>query len=88
MVFLPADVSSGRAEAVRRLGGRVEIVDGTFDQAVRRAAEMLLSPEVRPLWRTAVPLAAGEQFSSKWEFRQLIEEEHIPGDVTIQVLTL
>ena len=27
--------------------------------------------------RTAVPLAAGEQFSSKWEFRQLIEEELI-----------
>jgi galactonate dehydratase len=27
--------------------------------------------------RTVVPLAAGEQFSSKWEFRQLIEEEWI-----------
>ena len=27
--------------------------------------------------RTVVPLAAGEQFSSKWEFRQLIEEELI-----------
>lgn len=27
--------------------------------------------------RTAVPLAAGEQFCSKWEFRQLIEEELI-----------
>jgi galactonate dehydratase len=27
--------------------------------------------------RTAAPLAAGEQFSSKWEFRQLIEEEWI-----------
>jgi galactonate dehydratase len=27
--------------------------------------------------RTRVPLAAGEQFSSKWEFRQLIEEEWI-----------
>ncbi len=27
--------------------------------------------------RTAVPLAAGEHFSSKWEFRQLIEEELI-----------
>jgi L-alanine-DL-glutamate epimerase-like enolase superfamily enzyme len=27
--------------------------------------------------RTAVPLAAGEQFSSKWEFRQMIEEEWI-----------
>ena len=27
--------------------------------------------------RTTVPLAAGEQFSSKWEFRQLIEEELI-----------
>jgi L-alanine-DL-glutamate epimerase-like enolase superfamily enzyme len=27
--------------------------------------------------RTGVPLAAGEQFSSKWEFRQLIEEELI-----------
>lgn len=27
--------------------------------------------------RTALPLAAGEQFSSKWEFRQLIEEEWI-----------
>ncbi len=27
--------------------------------------------------RTAVPLAAGEQFNSKWEFRQLIEEEWI-----------
>jgi len=27
--------------------------------------------------RTAVPLAAGEQFCSKWEFRQLIEEEWI-----------
>ena len=27
--------------------------------------------------RTAVPLASGEQFSSKWEFRQLIEEEWI-----------
>ncbi len=27
--------------------------------------------------RTAVPLAAGEQFSSKWQFRQLIEEEWI-----------
>ncbi len=27
--------------------------------------------------RTHVPLAAGEQFSSKWEFRQLIEEEWI-----------
>jgi len=27
--------------------------------------------------RVAVPLAAGEQFSSKWEFRQLIEEEWI-----------
>ncbi|HEX5505501.1 MAG TPA: mandelate racemase/muconate lactonizing enzyme family protein [Thermomicrobiales bacterium] len=27
--------------------------------------------------RTAVPLAAGEQFSSKWEFRQLVEEEWI-----------
>jgi L-alanine-DL-glutamate epimerase-like enolase superfamily enzyme len=27
--------------------------------------------------RTSVPLAAGEQFSSKWEFRQLIEEEWI-----------
>ncbi len=26
---------------------------------------------------TAVPLAAGEQFSSKWEFRQLIEEDLI-----------
>jgi len=26
---------------------------------------------------TRVPLAAGEQFSSKWEFRQLIEEEWI-----------
>lgn len=27
--------------------------------------------------RTTCPLAAGEQFSSKWEFRQLIEEEWI-----------
>jgi L-alanine-DL-glutamate epimerase-like enolase superfamily enzyme len=27
--------------------------------------------------RTTVPLAAGEQFSSKWDFRQLIEEEWI-----------
>ncbi len=27
--------------------------------------------------RTRTPLAAGEQFSSKWEFRQLIEEEWI-----------
>jgi len=27
--------------------------------------------------RTTVPLAAGEQFSSKWEFRQLVEEELI-----------
>jgi len=27
--------------------------------------------------RTQVPLAAGEQFNSKWEFRQLIEEEWI-----------
>ncbi len=27
--------------------------------------------------RTGVPLAAGEQFSSKWEFRQLIEEDLI-----------
>jgi galactonate dehydratase len=27
--------------------------------------------------RTHVPLAAGEQFSSKWEFRQLVEEEWI-----------
>jgi len=27
--------------------------------------------------RTTVPLAAGEQYSSKWEFRQLIEEEWI-----------
>ena len=27
--------------------------------------------------RTAVPLAAGEQYSSKWEFRQVIEEELI-----------
>ncbi len=27
--------------------------------------------------RTAVPLAAGEHFSSKWEFRQMIEEEWI-----------
>lgn len=27
--------------------------------------------------RTMVPLAAGEQFSSKWEFRQMIEEEWI-----------
>ena len=27
--------------------------------------------------RTTVPLAAGEQFSSKWEFRQLIEEDLI-----------
>jgi galactonate dehydratase len=27
--------------------------------------------------RTGAPLAAGEQFSSKWEFRQLIEEEWI-----------
>lgn len=28
-------------------------------------------------YRTTVPLAAGEQFGSKWEFRQLIEEEWI-----------
>lgn len=27
--------------------------------------------------RTVVPLAAGEQFCSKWEFRQLVEEEWI-----------
>jgi galactonate dehydratase len=27
--------------------------------------------------RTRVPLAAGEQFSSKWEFRSLIEEDLI-----------
>ncbi len=27
--------------------------------------------------RTTVPLAAGEQYSSKWEFRQIIEEELI-----------
>ena len=27
--------------------------------------------------RTSVPLAAGEQYSSKWEFRQVIEEELI-----------
>lgn len=27
--------------------------------------------------RTRVPLAAGEQYSSKWEFRQLVEEEWI-----------
>ena len=27
--------------------------------------------------RTRVPLAAGEQFTSKWEFRQLVEEELI-----------
>ena len=27
--------------------------------------------------RTTVPLAAGEQFSSKWEFRQMVEEEWI-----------
>jgi L-alanine-DL-glutamate epimerase-like enolase superfamily enzyme len=27
--------------------------------------------------RTTAPLAAGEQFSSKWEFRQMIEEEWI-----------
>jgi galactonate dehydratase len=27
--------------------------------------------------RTTVPLAAGEQFASKWEFRQIIEEDLI-----------
>ncbi len=27
--------------------------------------------------RTAVPLAAGEQFGSKWEFRELMEKELI-----------
>jgi galactonate dehydratase len=27
--------------------------------------------------RTGVPLAAGEQFASKWDFRRLIEPEHI-----------
>ena len=27
--------------------------------------------------RTAVPLAAGEQFGSKWEFRELVEKEWI-----------
>jgi 5-(hydroxymethyl)furfural/furfural oxidase len=29
--------------------------------AVRRAAEMLLSPEVRPLWRTAVPISRNDR---------------------------
>jgi galactonate dehydratase len=36
-----------------------------------------LAPYRRLRQQTAVPLAAGEQLSGKWEFRQLIEEELI-----------
>lgn len=40
-----------------------------------RAENPSLYRSLRP--RTTVPLAAGEQFASKWEFRQLIEEDLI-----------
>ncbi|HZG69750.1 MAG TPA: mandelate racemase/muconate lactonizing enzyme family protein, partial [Herpetosiphonaceae bacterium] len=40
-----------------------------------RAENPSLYRALRP--RTTVPIAAGEQFASKWEFRQLIEEDLI-----------
>lgn len=58
-----------------RLCREVETFRPFFIEDPLRAENPDSFKTLRP--RTGVPLAAGEQFSSKWEFRQLIEEEWI-----------
>ena len=53
----------------------VEVLNPFFIEDPLRCENPDSFKTLRP--RTTVPLAAGEQFSSKWEFRQLIEEEWI-----------
>ncbi len=38
VVFIPAHSASARVESIRREGARVELVQGTYDEAVRRCA--------------------------------------------------
>ena len=61
-------------EAVR-LCREVEVFDPFFIEDPLRSENPDSFKTLRP--RTGVPLAAGEQFGSKWQFRQLIEEEWI-----------
>ena len=53
----------------------VEAFDPFFIEDPLRSENPDSFKTLRP--RTGVPLAAGEQFGSKWQFRQLIEEEWI-----------
>ncbi|HEV8358684.1 MAG TPA: diaminopropionate ammonia-lyase [Gemmatimonadales bacterium] len=39
VVFIPAHAAAARVESIRREGARVELVEGTYDEAVRRSAE-------------------------------------------------
>ncbi len=58
-----------------RLCREVEQFDPFFIEDPLRSENPDSFKTLRP--RTSAPLAAGEQFSSKWEFRQLVEEELI-----------
>ena len=40
LVILPADVPTGRVEAIRGEGAEVEVIAGTYDDAVRRAEDL------------------------------------------------
>ena len=58
-----------------RLCREVEAFRPYFIEDPLRAENPDSFKQLRP--RTSVPLAAGEQFTSKWQFRELIEEEWI-----------
>ena len=53
-VFVPADMVAARREAIAGEGARVEVVDGTYDEAVERAAA-LASDDVLVIQDTAWP---------------------------------
>jgi diaminopropionate ammonia-lyase len=53
-VFVPADMVPARREAIAGEGARVEVVDGTYDEAVERAAA-LASDDVLVIQDTAWP---------------------------------
>ncbi len=40
VVFLPAGAAAARIEPIRREGARIELVEGSYDDAVRRCAEL------------------------------------------------
>lgn len=92
-IFVPAGTAKARIEAIESEGATVTVVDGTYDDAVARAAaqasdDCLLIADTDPEGKDPVPLWVIEGYSTIfWEFEEQLATDGLarPDIVVVQI---